>query len=233
MLSILHEDNQIIAVNKPAALLTQAPPEVPSVEALVKAWIKEKYAKPAGVYLGVPHRLDRPVSGVIVFARNSKAARRLAEQFQQRRAEKIYWALVEGNVEPESGAWEDWLRKIPEESRTKLAEPESPGAKPASLSYRKLQSIPGGTLLEIRPLTGRSHQIRIQAASRGHPVLGDVLYGSTQAFGPAAEQKRDAVIALHARSLTIIHPSTWQPLILTAPTPEYWPDSGLADERET
>src|SRR5262245_8646478 len=102
VLSILYEDNHIVAVNKPAALLTQAPPDIPSLESLVKAHIKEKYAKPAGVYLGVPHRLDRPVSGVIVFARNSKAARRLAEQFQQRRVEKIYWALVEGSVEPES-----------------------------------------------------------------------------------------------------------------------------------
>jgi 23S rRNA pseudouridine1911/1915/1917 synthase len=233
MLSILHEDNHLIAVNKPAALLTQAPPEIPSLEAMVKAWIKEKYAKPAGVYLGVPQRLDRPVSGVIVFARNSKSAQRLAEQFQQRRVEKVYWAIVEDHVEPESGTWEDWLRKVPEESRTELAEPEAPGAKQAALSYRKLQSIAGGTLLEIRPLTGRSHQIRIQAASRHHPVLGDALYGSTQPFGPPAEQRRDAVVALHARSLTILHPSTWQPLTLVAPVPDYWPTPVTASDRET
>ncbi len=222
MLSILHEDNQIIAVNKPAPLLTQAPPGIPSLEAMVKAWIKDKYAKPAGVYLGVPHRLDRPVSGVIVFARNSKAARRLAEQFHQRRVEKVYWAMVEGDVQPDAGTWEDWLRKLPEQSRTEIAEPESAGAKSAALSYRKLQSPPGASLLEIRPLTGRSHQIRVQAASRGHPIVGDALYGSTRTFGPPAQQPRDRLIALHARSLTIIHPATWQPLTLTAPPPEYW-----------
>jgi 23S rRNA pseudouridine1911/1915/1917 synthase len=228
MLSILYEDNHLIAVNKPAALLTQAPPEIPSLEALVKAWIKEKYAKPAGVYLGVPQRLDRPVSGVIVFARNSKSAQRLAEQFQHRRVEKIYWAIVEGQIDPESGTWEDWLRKIPEESRTEIAEPDALGAKQASLNYRKLRPIAEGSLVEIRPLTGRSHQIRIQAASRGHPILGDALYGSKSSFGPPAGQPRDAAIALHARSLTVLHPSTWQPLTLTAPVPDYWP----AGERE-
>lgn len=222
MLSILREDNQIIAVNKPAPLLTQAPPGIPSLEAMVKAWIKEKYAKPAGVYLGVPQRLDRPVSGVIVFARNSKSARRLAEQFHERRVEKVYWAIVEGDIQPETGTWEDWLRKIPEESRTEIASAESAGAKPAALSYRKLRSLPGGSLLEIRPLTGRSHQIRIQAASRGHPIFGDVQYGSTQAFGPPANEPRDRLIALHARSLTIIHPATWQPLTIAAPLPDYW-----------
>src|SRR5438046_204444 len=99
MLEILFEDYHLIAVNKPAPLLTQAPPGVPSLEALVKAHIKEKYAKPAGVYLGVPHRLDRPVSGVIVFARNTKAAQRLAEQFQKHEVEKLDRAIVDGNVQ--------------------------------------------------------------------------------------------------------------------------------------
>ncbi len=229
MRSILYEDNQIIAVNKPAALLTQAPPGIPSLEALLKAWIKEKRNKPAGVYLGVPHRLDRPVSGAIVFARNSKAARRLAEQFQQRKAEKVYWALVEGDVQPEAGKWEDWLRKIPEESRTEIAAPESPGAKPAVLNYRKLQSLLGASLLEIRPLTGRSHQIRVQAASRGHPIVGDFIYGSARAFGPPAEQPRDRVIALHARSLTVVHPTKWEPVTFVAPLPEYWNVSGSSE----
>ena len=118
-LEILFEDNHLIAVSKPAALLTQGVPSgVPTLEALVKAYLKEKYHKAGNVYLGIPHRLDRPVSGVIVFGRNTKAARRLAEQFQQRQVRKVYWAVVEGIVEPAAGAWEDWVVKVKEEART-------------------------------------------------------------------------------------------------------------------
>ncbi len=221
-LSILFEDHHLIAVNKPAPLLTQAPPEIPSLESMVKAYIKEKYAKPAGVYLGVPHRLDRSVTGAIVFARNSKAARRVAEQFQKREVEKVYWALVAGDIESETGTWEDWLLKHPEASRTDCVEANTPDAKLSALNYRRLADIPGGTLLELRPLTGRSHQIRVQAASRGHPVFGDQLYGSVISFGPKHEHCRDAVIALHARSLTFRHPFRQEPVTITAPLPDAW-----------
>src|ERR1051326_889451 len=141
MLSILYEDYHLIAVNKPAPLLTQAPPGVPSLEGEIKAYVKEKYAKPAGVYLGVPHRLDRPVTGVIVFARNTKAARRLAEQFQKHQVEKVYWAAVEGDVQPGEGVWEDWLLKHAEEARAERVEPGTPGAKAAGLSYRRIEAI--------------------------------------------------------------------------------------------
>src|SRR5271169_5432467 len=102
-ISILYEDNHCLAVVKPAPLLTQGPPGVPSLEAMVKAYLKERYHKPGNVYLGIPHRLDRPVSGVIVFARNTKAAQRLAEQFQQRKVRKLYWALVEGDISDMEG----------------------------------------------------------------------------------------------------------------------------------
>lgn len=221
-LDVLHEDYHVFAVNKPAPLLTQAPPGVPSLEALVKEYIKTKYAKPAGVYLGVPHRLDRPVSGAIVFARNTKAARRLAEQFQKHKVEKTYWAIVTGDVQPAEGTWEDWLLKHAEEARTEKVEPGTPGAKPAALSYRVLRQVEGGTLLELRPLTGRSHQIRVQAASRGHPVLGDALYGSTASFGPPAAEPRDRVIALHARGLKFTHPTTKETITITAPAPPWW-----------
>src|SRR5438105_7104315 len=116
-LVILYEDNHCLAVAKPAPLLTQGVPAntaagpIPTLEAQVKAYLKERYHKPGNVYLGIPHRLDRPVSGVVLFARNTKAARRLAEQFQQRQVRKIYWAMVEGDVEPAAGEWADWLRK--------------------------------------------------------------------------------------------------------------------------
>lgn len=224
MIAILYEDYHLIAVNKPAPLQTQGPPGVPSLEAMVKAYIKEQYAKPAGVYLGVPHRLDRPVSGVIVFARNTKAAQRLAEQFHNHTAEKVYWAAVLGAVEPADGEWEDWLLKLPDEARTESVDPDTAGAKEAVMGYRVVRSFPGGSLLELRPKTGRSHQIRVQTATRGHPVLGDELYGATQPFGPPADEPRDRVIALHARSLTIVHPIKREPMTFIAPTPPAWRD---------
>jgi 23S rRNA pseudouridine1911/1915/1917 synthase len=224
---VLYEDSHVLAVNKPAPLLTQAPPGVPSLEALVKGYIKAKYAKPAGVYLGIPHRLDRPVSGVVVFARNTKAAQRVHTQFADRRVRKVYWAAVEGEVSPDAGTWEDWIRKVPEEARTVRAAEGEPGAKLATLGYRVLQRLPaGGTLLELSPLTGRMHQLRVQSAWRGHPVFGDTAYATPRPFGPPADQPRDRVIALHARELTLDHPFTKQPLTLTAPLPGYWNEVG-------
>src|SRR6266446_1744149 len=136
---ILFEDNHCIAVAKPAPLLTQGvPPGIPTLEAWVKAYLKERYHKKGNVYLGIPHRLDRPVSGIVVFARNTKAARRLAEQFQKHEVTKIYWAAVEAQVEPAEGVWEDWLRKVPEEARTESAAAGISGARHALLSYRRL-----------------------------------------------------------------------------------------------
>src|ERR1700680_3240946 len=143
-LVILYEDNHCLAVAKPAPLLTQGVPRdspdgpIPTLEALAKAYLKDRYHKPGNVYLGIPHRLDRPVSGVVLFARNTKAAQRLAEQFQKRQVTKIYWAAVKGDVQPEAGTWEDWLLKIPEEARTEQATPDPPGARHAILHYRRL-----------------------------------------------------------------------------------------------
>src|SRR5438045_8277363 len=132
-LMILFKDNHCRAVAKPAPLLTQGvPPGIPTLEAMAKAYLKERYHKPAHVYLGIPHRLDRPVSGVVLFARNTKAARRLAEQFQNRRVRKVYWALVEGDVQPAEGTWEDWLLKLPEEAHTERGTPETPSDRPAA-----------------------------------------------------------------------------------------------------
>jgi 23S rRNA pseudouridine1911/1915/1917 synthase len=222
---ILFEDHHLLVLNKPAPLLTQAPPGVPSLEAMAKVYIKEKYAKPAGVYLGIPHRLDRPVSGVVCFARNTKAAQRVHSQFQEHKVRKVYWALVEGAVAPEVGVWENWMRKLAEESRVERAAEGEPGAKLAMLEYRVLKRLDDSTLVELAPLTGRMHQLRVQAAWRGHPVLGDVIYGSTRTFGPVAEQPRDRVIALHGRSLTLTHPFRKEALTCVAPLPDYWPAS--------
>jgi 23S rRNA pseudouridine1911/1915/1917 synthase len=232
--TILYEDNHCLAVVKPGALLTQGvPPGIPTLEAQVKAYLKERYHKPGNVYLGIPHRLDRPVSGVVLFARNTKAARRLAEQFQKRQVRKIYWGVVETGAEPdlqESGTWVDWLRKLPEESRTEPAAPETEGARQAILHYRRLETLADGFLLEIQPETGRMHQIRVQAALRGWPIRGDFLYGAVQPFGPPAELPRDRCIALHARSLTFLHPIRYEPLTVTAPLPETWRELGIRAE---
>jgi 23S rRNA pseudouridine1911/1915/1917 synthase len=229
-LVILFEDNHCLAVAKPAPLLTQGVPWdspaglIPTLEAQVKAYLKERYHKTGNVYLGIPHRLDRPVSGAVLFARNTKAARRLAEQFQTREVTKIYWAAVEGDVRPEEGVWEDWLRKLPEEARVEQAEADAPGARHAVLHYRRLSTSAGCTLLEIQPRTGRMHQIRVQASLRGWPVRGDVLYGARQPFGPTPALPRDRVIALHARQLTFLHPIRYEPITLVAPLPETWRD---------
>jgi 23S rRNA pseudouridine1911/1915/1917 synthase len=193
---------------------------------MVKAYLKERYHKPGNVYLGIPHRLDRPVSGVVVFARNTKAAQRLAAQFQGRQVRKVYWALVEpgpdGALPPPEGVWEDWLLKVREEARTERVALDTPGAKLARLRFRRLLEKPEGAALEIEPETGRMHQIRVQAASRGWPVFGDVLYGSRQRFGPPADLPRDRVIALHARSLTFLHPIRFEPLTVTAALSADW-----------
>jgi 23S rRNA pseudouridine1911/1915/1917 synthase len=193
------------------------------LEAQVKAYIKEKYAKPAGVYLGIPHRLDRPVSGVIVFCRNTKAAQRVHEQFQQHRVTKVYWALVEGAVADDAGEWHDFVRKVGDEARAEIVPPDADGAKEAVTAWRVLRREADVTLLELTPKTGRMHQLRVQAAARGHPVVGDALYGSTRPFGPAAELPRDRVIALHARRLAFEHPFRKVLVELEAPAPDYWP----------
>src|SRR5215471_12297226 len=137
---ILFEDNHCLAVAKPAPLLTQGVPAgLPTLEAWVKDYLRDKYHKPGNVYLGVPHRLDRPVSGVVLFARTSKAAARLAEQFQRHQVTKIYWAMVEGVVEPPEGTWVDHVRKLPEEARVEVVPPDTPGGRRAELNYRVLR----------------------------------------------------------------------------------------------
>jgi 23S rRNA pseudouridine1911/1915/1917 synthase len=225
-LHVLYEDNHVLAVVKPAPLLTQAPAHVPSLEGLAKAYLKEKYAKPGNVYLGIPHRLDRPVSGVVLFARNTKAAQRLAEQFQKRQVEKVYWAVVEiapgGSPPPEEGTWEDWMCKVGDVARAEVVPAGTEGAKRAELSFRRLALRTDTALLEARPRTGRMHQIRVQAATRGWPVQGDTLYGATRPFGPEATEPRDRLIALHGRSLTFLHPIGYHPITLTAPLPPAW-----------
>ncbi len=220
--------DHLIAVNKPSGLATQAPSGIDSIEVRVKRFLAQRKDHRAGglarTYLGVPHRLDRPASGAMVFALDKKAARRLAEQFQRRQVKKTYWALVSGRGLPKQGTWTDWMRKIPDEARSEICEPEDPGAQSAVLHFRVLESTDQQTMLEINLETGRTHQIRLQSANRGYPILGDSLYGSSEWFGPLVHDARRRGIALHARELVICDPGTGKALTLVAPVPDSWPN---------
>ncbi|MGL4550872.1 MAG: RluA family pseudouridine synthase [Gemmataceae bacterium] len=224
-LTVLYEDNHCLALAKPAGLLTQGVPAgIPTLEALARAYLKDKYLKAGNVYLGIPHRLDRPVSGVVLFARSSKAAARLAEQFRDRAVTKVYAGLVEhaGTPPPDSGEWSDWLRKIQAESRSEVVAADCPDAKAASLRFRRVAADGTHALLRLEPVTGRMHQIRVQTASRGWPIAGDALYGAATPFGPPAELPRDRVIGLHGWRLTFLHPIRYEPVTVTAPVPNDW-----------
>ncbi len=220
---ILYEDGPCLVVSKHAGVLTQAPPGIDSLEVQVKAFLRERSGTEEDVYLGLPHRLDRPASGVMILATDYSTTRRLGQQFERRQVEKVYWACVEGRIEPEAGTWQDFVYKIPGVARAEVVAADHPQGRTAVLHYRTLAAASWGSLLEITLETGRTHQIRVQAASRGHPLLGDAHYGSAVPFGPQYEDVRLRPIGLHARSLTFRHPLSKQTITVTAPTPEYWP----------
>lgn len=226
---ILYEHGPVLVVNKPPGLLTQAPPGIDSLELRVKRFLKEREQKPGGVYLGVPHRLDRPVSGVIVLAKHVRAARRICEQFEARTVRKIYWALVEGNVAEDAGTWTDQLKKLENEPRAVVVDASDVEGRTAVLHYRVLQRLPAATLIEIELETGRMHQIRVQCASRGYPLLGDDHYGAIQPFGPQSIDQRELLIALHARNLQFRHPMTDEPLSVSAPLTAWWHKLGIRE----
>jgi 23S rRNA pseudouridine1911/1915/1917 synthase len=218
-LRILYEDNHLLAVAKPAGIATQgASAGKPSLIAQAKQYIKQRYRKPGNVYLGVVSRLDEAVSGVVIFARTSKAAARLSEQFRGRSVEKIYWACVEGTVEPGEGEWIDWIVKDEKKRHMRVMQSSHSGTQEAALSYRRLKASGELTLLEIRLKTGRKHQIRVQLSSRGYPIVGDRKYKARRSF-PAG-------IALHCRRLVVDHPVKHTSLELEAPLPGAWKNLG-------
>lgn len=224
---ILAEEGPCLVVCKPPGLPTQAPPGIDSLEARIKRFLKVRDSKPGRVYLGVPHRLDRPASGAMVFAKHVRAARRIAQQFESRRVEKVYWALVEGHVRPQAGTWRDHLRKIPDIAQAEVVSGEHPEARAAVMHYRTVERAGGWSWLEIRLETGRMHQIRVQCSSRGHPLLGDELYGGTVPFGEQYEDSRLRAIALHSRVLAFDHPMTHLPMTFVAPLPDAWREAGI------
>lgn len=215
-----------MVLNKPAGVLTQSPPGIDSVEVRVKQFLIERENKPGKAYLGVPHRLDRPVSGALVVAKHVRAARRLSEQFEGRLVKKIYWAVVEGDVDVEEGKWTDAVRKLPGQARAEVVDVDHSEGKRAILSFRVKQRFDNKTWLEITLETGRYHQIRVQVSSHGYPVVGDALYGATSSFGPATDDPRDRAIALHARDLQFRHPMTKENVHVSAPLPRAWEPFG-------
>ena len=214
MSRILYEDNQCLALDKPAGLLTMGDHTgQPTLVEMARDYLRDKYQKPGNIFVGVVHRLDRPVSGVVLFARTSKGASRLSEQFRTHSIEKKYLAVVEGTVASRQGELCDRLVKDREQNVVSVARDEQ-GGQECILSFEKLDRFGRFTLLEIRPQTGRSHQIRVQLSSRGWPIVGDRKYGSKTSV--------QGFIALHAESLTFLHPTTKQVVQVSAPYPDQW-----------
>jgi 23S rRNA pseudouridine1911/1915/1917 synthase len=215
-LDVLYEDNHLLVVNKPAGLPTQGVVEgTASVVTLAKAYLKQKYNKPGNVYLGVVSRLDASTSGVLVLARTSKAAARLAAQFRERETEKIYWALVEQPPQPPAGELSHWILKNDHKLRMEVVPPRTRGAQHAKLAYQTLRAENQRALVEVRLHTGRKHQIRLQLATIGCPILGDHKYGTRAEFPGGG-------IALHAARLAIDHPTTKERLEFQAPPSKAW-----------
>lgn len=213
-MTVLYEDNHIIAVNKTCNEIVQGDKtgDMPLSE-MVKAYIKEKYDKPGEVFLGVTHRLDRPTSGVVLFARTSKALTRLNEMFKSHEEiRKTYWAIVQGAPRQPEARLENYLTRNEKLNKSFIAKPGAKDAKQAILSYKTLVHGEHYTLLEINLETGRHHQIRCQLAAIGCPVKGDLKYG-------ARRSNPDGGICLHARKIEFIHPVKKEPICILAPVP--------------
>lgn len=218
-LTVLHADNHLLVVAKPPCVPTV--PDDSGDESLLeqgKAWVGREYAKPGKVFLGVVHRLDRPVSGVVVFARTSKAAARLTDAFRERRVEKTYLGVASRLPDPEGGVLEQWLLKDRDRNRVRVVATEGEGAKRALTRWRVLAAEGEGSglrvLLELIPETGRAHQLRVAAQTLGAPLLGDLKYGAVEALP-------DKSIALHAIELAFPHPVGGELLRFRSPPPEH------------
>lgn len=213
-LRVIYEDNHLIAVNKRASDIVQGDRtgDVPLSE-VVKTWIGKKYNKPGNVFLGVIHRLDRPVSGVVVFAKTGKALARMNNLFRDKKVQKTYWAVVCDQPPQSDGKLVDYLQKNQKQNKSYVTKNTSGDAKKAELTYRMAGSGDRYHFLEVLPVTGRHHQIRVQLANMGCIIKGDLKYR-------APRSNKDASIHLHARQIEFIHPVKQEPLKIVAPAPE-------------
>lgn len=213
-MQVVYEDNHIIIVYKESGEIVQGDKtgDEPLAEK-VKAYLKEKYAKPGLVFLGIVHRLDRPVSGLVMFARTSKALTRLNDMFRHGEIHKTYWAVVQDKPEESEGTLEHWLTRNEKQNKTYAYYHEVPGSKKAILNYRMIGQTERYYLLEINLLTGRHHQIRCQLAEMGCPIKGDLKYG-------ARRSNPDGSISLLAHRLEFIHPVKKEPIVVESPLPE-------------
>lgn len=211
-MKVLYEDNHIIICDKECGEIVQGDKtgDRPMSD-MVKQYLKEKYNKPGNVFCGVVHRIDRPVSGVVIFAKTGKALSRLNEMLRKGEIHKTYRAIVEGHPEKEEAALEHWLKSDGRLNKTFVAQPGDPEAKPCKLHYRIIEHYDRYTLIEVALLTGRKHQIRAQLSAIGHPIKGDLKYGSKRS-NPGGG------ISLQAYKIEFIHPVSKQPICVTSPT---------------
>lgn len=209
-LEVLFEDNHIIAVNKRSSDIVQGDKtgDLPLSE-FVKQYIKEKYNKPGNVYLGTVHRIDRPVSGVVIFAKTSKALERLNKMFQEKSIQKTYWAIVKNSPPSEIDTITHYLKKNQQKNKSTAFIKTTPGAKESKLKYEIIHRFSNYHLLEITPYTGRHHQIRVQLSKIGCPIKGDLKYGFNRT-------NPDASISLHARKIEFTHPVSKEPIVILA-----------------
>tara|TARA_R110000787_G_scaffold127817_2_gene239276 strand:+ start:2312 stop:2998 length:687 start_codon:yes stop_codon:yes gene_type:complete len=213
-LEVLFEDNHIVIVNKRAGDIVQGDKTGDKpLSDVVKEYIKEKYNKPGEVFLGVVHRLDRPTSGIIIFARTSKALERLNKMLRERTISKTYWAVVKNHPEKEKDTLISFLKKNPKNNKSTVFSKETDGSKKAILHYSVVKKLDNYSLLEIDLETGRHHQIRAQLSSIGSAIKGDLKYG-------ASRSNKDGSIHLHARKIALIHPVSKESILLTAPIPD-------------
>jgi len=214
-MEVLYEDNHIIIVNKAAGEITQGDKTGDKpLSDIVKDYIRVKYNKPGEVFLGVVHRLDRPVSGVVLYARTSKALERMNKKFREKEVSKKYWAVVENPPPTNEDTLENFLKKNPEKNKSYVQKNDNNGAKLSKLKYRVLQKSDKYTLLEVELFTGRHHQIRVQLSHIGCVIKGDVKYG-------ARRSNEDASIHLHARELSFEHPVSKEKITINAPVPQH------------
>jgi 23S rRNA pseudouridine1911/1915/1917 synthase len=212
-IEVLYEDNHIIAVNKRPSDIVQGDKtgDTPLSD-FVKQYVKKKYNKPGDVFIGTVHRIDRPVSGVVLFARTSKALTRLNKMFQDKQIQKTYWAVVKNKPENLKGKLVHYLKKDSAKNMSKAYSKEIPGSSRSELDYELILSSNNFNLIEVTPITGRHHQIRVQLSKMGCPIKGDVKYGFNRG-------NKDASIHLHARKIEFIHPIKKEKLTIVAPPP--------------